>query len=92
MAWQQPTIVERQQPELEVLVRRVVSALDTGGIQGRGSGVLADDPAVEVTFLLPEPDFQDLRQRLLAAAGPAGVRFRVTLRDVTAIDLDGGRT
>lgn len=69
---------------VEVVVRRVTSPLDTASIHGRGHGVLRTDPGVEVTFLLDQPDFVDLRRQLLANRGE--VLFTVDVGDVTAID------
>ena len=69
--------------EIEVLVTRVVSPLDTGAIHGRGRGVLLDDRGIEVTFLLGQVDFQNLRQQMLCGDGE--VSFTVGLGDVTAI-------
>ena len=76
-------MIEGQLGELEVVVRRVVSPLDTGAIHGRGEGVLHDDRGVAVTFLLEQADFQTLRERMLSRNGE--VSFRVRLSDVTAI-------
>jgi hypothetical protein len=70
--------------QLDVLVQRVVSPLDTGSIHGRGQGVLRSDHAVEVTFLLDQTDFVSLRERILTE--PGEVRFHVAMHDVTAID------
>jgi len=77
-------VIEAYATQLDVLVRRVVSPLDTGSIHGRGQGVLEADPAVEITFLVDQADFVSLRQRLLRRTGD--VRFTVSLGDVTAID------
>lgn len=82
-------MVEGPRASLEVAVLRVVSALDTGSIQGRGHGLLVADRRVEVTFLLAQSDFQVLRQRMLTG-GEGEVKFSVPLRDVTAIDLTSG--
>jgi hypothetical protein len=70
--------------QLDVLVQRVVSPLDTGSIHGRGQGVLRGDRAVEVTFLLDQADFLSLRGRILTE--PGEVRFHVAINDVTAVD------
>lgn len=70
--------------QLDVLVQRVVSPLDTGSIHGRGQGVLRSDRSVEVTFLLDQSDFMSLRERILTEQGE--VRFQVAVNDVTAID------
>src|SRR5215470_16000936 len=48
--------------QLDVLVQRVVSPLDTGSIHGRGQGVLRRDRGVEVTFLLDQSDFVSPRE------------------------------
>jgi len=77
-------MIEAYATELEVVVLRVVSPLDTGSIHGRGQGLLHDDPDVEVTFLLDHTDFVSLRQRMLRGSGE--VRFSVSMGDVTAID------
>lgn len=77
-------MIEVQPGDLEVVVMRVVSPLDTGAIHGRGQGVLHSDRRVEVTFLLEQSDFHDLRERMLSRDGE--VSFRVRLGDVTAID------
>jgi len=78
--------------QLDVLVLRVVSPLDTGSIHGRGHGRLQDRD-VEVTFLLDQSDFLSLRERMLRRDGD--VSFRVAMNDVTAIDAaaaaGGGR-
>ena len=74
--------------ELDVIVVRVVSPLDTASIHGRGYGHLARDRGVEVTFLLDQSDFVVLRERLLRRDGE--VRFGVSMNDVTAIDTTGG--
>ena len=78
-------MIEVQPGELEVVVHRVVSPLDTGAIHGRGKGVLHEDRSVAVTFLLEQSDFATLRQRMLSRDGE--VSFRVRLGDVTAIDM-----
>jgi hypothetical protein len=70
--------------QLDVLVQRVVSPLDTGSIHGRGQGVLRRDRGVEVTFLLDQSDFVSLRERILTEEGE--VSFHVAMNDVTAID------
>jgi hypothetical protein len=70
--------------QLDVLVQRVVSPLDTGSIHGRGHGVLQRDRSVEVTFLLDQSDFVRLRERILTRDGE--VSFNVAMSDVTAID------
>ena len=75
--------------EIEVVVTRVVSSLDTGAIHGRGTGVLRDDRGVQVTFLLGQAEFQDLRQRMLGGGGD--VRCTVRMGDVTAIDSRCGQ-
>jgi hypothetical protein len=76
-------VIDSQTVEIEVVVTRVVSPLDTGAIHGRGRGVLLDDRGIEVTFLLGQADFQDLRQQMLSGDGE--VSFTVGLGDVTAI-------
>jgi hypothetical protein len=81
-------VIEAYATELEVVVQRVVSPLDTGSIHGRGQGLLRGDRGVELTFLIDHSDFVSLRQRMLGGAGE--VRFRVSLGDVTAIDAAGG--
>jgi hypothetical protein len=81
-------LIEAYATELEVVVQRVVSLLDTGSIHGRGHGLLHGDRSVELTFLIDHADFVSLRQRMLRGAGE--VRFRVSLGDVTAIDATGG--
>ncbi len=90
-------MIEAYATELEVVVQRVVSPLDTGSIHGRGQGLLRGgrgqgllrgDRGVELTFLIDHSDFVSLRQRMLGGAGE--VRFRVSLGDVTAIDAAGG--
>jgi hypothetical protein len=86
MAWQPANVVEGPRADLEVAVLRIVSALDTGSIQGRGHGILVADRGVEVTFLLAQSDFQALRQQMLTS-GAGEVTFTVSLRDVTAIDV-----
>lgn len=73
--------------QLDVLVQRLVSPLDTGSIHGRGHGVLRSDPGVEVTFLLDQSDFSSLRERILTQDGE--VSFRVAMNDVTAVDTGG---
>lgn len=70
--------------QLDVMVQRVVSPLDTGSIHGRGQGILRRDRRVEVTFLLDQSDFLVLRERLLRRDGE--VTFSVSPNDVTAID------
>ncbi|HYW23688.1 MAG TPA: hypothetical protein VE953_05950 [Terriglobales bacterium] len=75
--------------QLDVLVRRVVSPLDTGSIHGRGQGVLRRDRGVEVTFLLDQSDFVSLRERILMEEGEVG--FHVAMNDVTAIDTARAR-
>jgi hypothetical protein len=77
-------LIEAYAIQLDVLVERVVSPLDTGSLHGRGKGVLAADRDVEVTFLIDQSDFVSLRQRILRRDGE--VRFGVSLGDVTAID------
>jgi hypothetical protein len=77
-------VINADASELDVLVRRVVSPLDTGSLHGRGHGALQRDPGVEVTFLLDQADFLRLRQRLLERDGE--VSFSVSSNDVTAID------
>jgi hypothetical protein len=89
MAWQQLSALEGPRADLEVTVLRIVSALDTGNIQGRGHGILVADRGVEITFLLAQSDFQALRQRMVAG-GAGEVTFTVSLRDVTAIDVTRG--
>jgi hypothetical protein len=89
MAWQPANVAEGPRPDLEVAVVRIVSALDTGSIQGRGHGTLVADRGVEVTFLLAQSDFHALRQQMLAS-GAGEVTFTVSLRDVTAIDVTSG--
>ena len=74
--------------ELEVVVHRVVSPLDTGMLHGRGHGVLHEDRRLAVTFLLDQHDFQELRERIVSRTGEVG--FRVRLSDVTAIDATVG--
>jgi hypothetical protein len=69
--------------QLDVLVTRIVSPIDTGSIHGRGHGLMRGDREVEVTFLLDQEDFVGLRARLLELDGEVG--FRVSLQDVTAI-------
>lgn len=68
---------------VEVVVRRVVSSLETNGGHGWGEGVLVRDGHVHVTFLLLQPEFRRLRQRILG--GQHEVAFRVRLEDVTAV-------
>ena len=75
--------------QLDVMVQRVVSPLDTGSIHGRGRGILRRDRRVEVTFLLDQSDFVVLRERLLRRDGE--VTFSVSPNDVTAIDTAGDR-
>ena len=75
--------------QLDVLVQRVVSPLDTGSIHGRGHGVLRRDRGIEVTFLLDQSDFVRLRQQILTGDGE--VSFHVAVNDVTAIDRAGER-
>ena len=77
-------MIDAQAAQLDVLVMRVVSPLDTGSIHGRGRGLLRRDRAVEVTFLLDQADFQRLRERMLRRDGEVG--FTVPMNDVTAID------
>jgi hypothetical protein len=77
-------VINGHASELDVLVRRVVSPLDTGSLHGRGHGALQRNPGVEVTFLLDQADFLRLRQRLLERDGD--VSFSVSSNDVTAID------
>jgi hypothetical protein len=77
-------VINGNASELDVLVRRVVSPLDTGSLHGRGHGTLRRNPGVEVTFLLDQADFLRLRQRLLERDGE--VSFSVSSNDVTAID------
>jgi hypothetical protein len=72
--------------QLDIVVMRVVSPLDTGSIHGRGQGRLQQDRAVEVTFLLDQTDFLSLRERMLRRDGD--VSFRVPMNDVTAIDAN----
>jgi hypothetical protein len=69
--------------QLDVLVTRIVSPIDTGSIHGRGHGLLRGDRELEVTFLLDQEDFADLRARLVEQGGDVG--FRVAIQDVTAI-------
>jgi hypothetical protein len=76
--------------QLDVLVQRVVSPLDTGSIHGRGRGVLRRDRGVEVTFLLDQSDFASLRERILTQDGE--VAFDVSMNDVTAIDTAPDRS
>jgi hypothetical protein len=76
-------VINSQTAEIEVLVTRVVSPLDTGAIHGRGRGVLVDDRGIEVTFLIGQADFHHLRQQMLSGDGE--VSFTVGLGDVTAI-------
>jgi hypothetical protein len=75
--------------QLDVLVQRVVSPLDTGSIHGRGQGVLQRDRGVEVTFLLDQSDFVSLRERILTQEGE--VSFHVSMNDITAIDTSRDR-
>jgi hypothetical protein len=75
--------------QLDVMVQRVVSPLDTGSIHGRGHGVLRRDRGVAVTFLLDQADFVSLRERILTQDGE--VSFDVAMTDVTAIDTAGER-
>jgi hypothetical protein len=77
-------VIDAHASELDVLVRRVVSPLDTGSLHGRGQGLLRRDTGVEVTFLLDQADFLSLRERLLRRDGD--VSFSVSANDVTAID------
>jgi hypothetical protein len=77
-------VINGHASELDVLVLRVVSPLDTGSLHGRGHGVLQRDPGVVVTFLLDQADFLSLRGRLLARDGE--VSFSVSANDVTSID------
>ncbi len=83
-------VLDGHRAKLEVVVQRVVSALDTGAIHGRGCGVLLRDRTVEVRFLLQHADFQRLRQDILAGQGE--VTFSVHLRDVTAVDVNSPRS
>jgi hypothetical protein len=76
--------------QLDVLVQRVVSPLDTGSIHGRGQGVLQRDRGVEVTFLLDQADFVTLRERILTQEG-GEVSFNVSMSDITAIDTTRDR-
>jgi len=77
-------VIDAHAAQLDVLVMRVVSPLDTGSIHGRGQGRLRRDRAVEVTFLLDQAGFVDLRERMLRRDGEVG--FTVPMNDVTAID------
>jgi hypothetical protein len=77
-------VIDGHSAQLDVIVMRVVSPLDTGSIHGRGHGRLARHRAVEVTFLLDQADFLSLRERMLSRDGD--VIFRVAMNDVTAID------
>jgi hypothetical protein len=77
-------VIDGHATRLDVLVRRVVSPLDTGSIHGRGQGLLHRDPGVEVTFLIDQQAFTSLRERILRLDG--AVSFSVPLNDVTAID------
>jgi hypothetical protein len=77
-------VIDGHAAPLEVLVQRVVSPLDTGSIHGRAQGRLRRDRGVEVTFLVDQADFLDLRERLLRRDGE--VVFGVSPNDVTAID------
>jgi len=80
-------VIEAQQVraiQLDVLVQRVVSPLDTGSIHGRGHGVLRRDRGVELTFLLDQSDFVRLREQILTGEGD--VSFDVAVNDVTAVD------
>ena len=77
-------MIDAHAAQLDVLVMRVVSPLDTGSIHGRGQGRLRRDRAVEVTFLLDQAGFVDLRERMLRRDGEVG--FTVPMNDVTAID------
>jgi hypothetical protein len=79
-------VIDGHSAQLDVVVMRVVSPLDTGSIHGRGQGRLSRDRAVEVTFLLDQADFLSLRERLLSRAGDVG--FQVAMNDVTAIDAN----
>ena len=72
-----------QSIQLDVLVTRIVSPIDTGSIHGRGHGLLRGDRELEVTFLLDQEDFVSLRARLLEGGGDVG--FQVPAQDVTAI-------
>ncbi len=67
-----------------MVVRKVVSPLDTGSIYGRGYGLLRSDPGVAITFLIDQSDFAGMRQRLLV--GDSEVTFVVDSADVTAVD------
>ena len=71
-----------------MLVRKVVSPLDTGSIYGRGYGVLTTDPRVAITFLIDQSDFVGIRHRLLGR--DAEVTFAVDSADVTALDATVG--
>lgn len=82
-------VIDGQATRLDVLVRRLVSPLDTGSIHGRGHGILQRDPGVEVTFLLDQAEFVSLRDRMLRRDGE--VRFSVAMNDVTAIDAARSR-
>jgi hypothetical protein len=75
---------ESAERTLEVVVRKVVSPLDTGSIYGRGYGLLRSDPGVAITFLIDQSDFVGIRHRLLV--GESEVTFVVDSADVTAID------
>ncbi len=81
-------MIDGHAARLDVLVLRVVSPLDTGSIHGRGQGVLRTDRGVEVTFLLSESDFAELRNRMLGEEG-GEVSFNVPRNDVTAIGTRG---
>ena len=83
-------MIEAYATQLDVVVHRVISPLDTGSIHGRGQGVLEADRDVEVTFLLDQADFVSLRQRIVRRDGE--VRFSVSLGDVTAVDAAPDRT
>ncbi len=82
-------MIDAHTVRLDVLVRRVVGPLDTGSIHGRASGVLLRDPGVEVTFLVDQSAFVDLRDRMLRGDGE--VRSGVAMNEVTAIDAARAR-
>ena len=82
-------MIDAHAAQLDVIVRRVVSPLDTGSIHGRGHGILQHDPNVELTFLIDQTDFVSLRDRMLRRDGE--VRFSVAMNDVTAIDAARAR-
>jgi hypothetical protein len=83
-------VTEGHAARFDVVVRRVVSPLDTGAIHGRGQGLLERDRSVEVTFLLDQSAFLRLRERILRQDGE--VLFSVPMNDVTAIDTARDRT